>query len=266
LTNLLLISCGLPPIIIKEHEKERYYRLLGDIQVYGGDNELLIEFLGERIIETQELILKALKGESIDESDDLDKRIKLLEHELDAIDLNDEIKEKLSEDYYKKVFRGWLGELIEESVPVIQKFNRLFTGTNHSISLFNGQLRAQFVNEQLDEIKSKLENSFEKASSNNWDINESSCSISTHYGTLIKGALKTFGCNYRIIIQFDAIKYCVLVDESTDNNKRAQQKIIEDRLLHMSLSPLEINHIVKKLSDAIYRHIDYHTKKAGLRN
>lgn len=265
LTNLLFISCGLPAMLIKEKEKERYYKILGDIQVYGGDEALLVEFLGDRIIETQELILKALKGESIDESDDLDKRIKLLERELDAIDPNDEIKEQLSADYYKKVFKGWLGELIEESVPIIQKFNRLFTETVHSISLFNGQLHAQFVNEQLDEIESKLENSLEKASSNSWDLNESSCSISTHYGTLIKGGLKTFGCNYRIVIQFDTIKYCVLVDEFTDDNKRAQQKIIEDRLLHKPLSPSEIKHIVKKLSDSIYQHIDYRTKKAGLR-
>jgi len=160
LTNLLLIACGLPPIIIKDEHKTRYYKLLGDIQAYNGEPDLLYIFMGERIIDTQNLILKALKGDNLDESDDLDKRIALLERELAAVDPEEEIKVHLGEAYFKSIFNGWLGELMKETIPVVQKFNRFFTGTRHFISLGNGQIQTQFNNEDQTIIMEILSKDF----------------------------------------------------------------------------------------------------------
>lgn len=88
--------------------------------------------------------------------------------------------------------------------------------------------------------------------------------FNTLYGTLIKGGLKTFGCNYSIEIKFDQIKYEVYVDEFSENNLRKQTKLYE-RLLHNPLTESEMTGIVNKLTNAIYEHIDYNTKKNGLR-
>jgi len=46
-TNLILIACELPVIIIKDGQKERYYRTLSDIQAYGGNPELFYSFIAE---------------------------------------------------------------------------------------------------------------------------------------------------------------------------------------------------------------------------
>ena len=75
LTNLILISCGFPPVIIKEQHKKRYYQLLADIQAYGGDPDLFYTFLGERLIESQEIVLHAIEGKDIEEEDDFMKEI-----------------------------------------------------------------------------------------------------------------------------------------------------------------------------------------------
>lgn len=81
LMNLALMTQGFPPVIIKSDEKETYYRSLR--QADGGDEEVFTAYIGEQLIRSLELILKAAKGENIDEPDDFDKRFSLLKLELE---------------------------------------------------------------------------------------------------------------------------------------------------------------------------------------
>lgn len=263
LTNLLLIACGLPPIVIKDDLKERYYQLLGDIQAYNGLPDLLYAFIGERIIETQNLILKALKGDSLEEPDDLDKRIALLERELAAVDPDEEIKERLDHAYIKKVVNDWLGDLVSEAIPVVQKFNRLFKSTGHYAGVMNGSVNASFCDENPDEILVELNRCLDKE--NRIDEYRTNFRINTRYDNLMKGGLKTFDCNYDIEVKFETIKYSVWVDVFSSENSSERQRVLEDRLLHKPLSPSEISKIVSTLGNSILEHIEHHTKKAGLR-
>jgi Fic family protein len=82
LTNLILISCGYPPIIIKENEKNTYYQYLADIQIDGGDRSLLYAFFADKLIQSQQLILDAYAGIDIEEPDDVRKEIELLRKKL----------------------------------------------------------------------------------------------------------------------------------------------------------------------------------------
>ena len=61
LTNIILLSCGYSPIIIKEENKNNYYQLLAEIHTYGADEKLLGKFFAERIIETQQLIIETIE-------------------------------------------------------------------------------------------------------------------------------------------------------------------------------------------------------------
>lgn len=82
LTNLILISCGYPPIIIKETDKIKYYQYLADIQVYGGDKDLFYKFMADKLLESQQLIIDAIEGKGIEEPDDVRKEIELLKTQL----------------------------------------------------------------------------------------------------------------------------------------------------------------------------------------
>ena len=82
LTNLILISCGFPPIIIKESEKAVYYQYLADIQAYGGNKILFYEFMADKLLQSQQLVLDALNGKGIEEPDDVRKEIELLKKRL----------------------------------------------------------------------------------------------------------------------------------------------------------------------------------------
>lgn len=76
LMNLILMMKGYPPVIIKTEDKENYYRALR--QADGGDLNSFIEYIGKQLIHSLELMIRGAKGESIEDDDDIDKRLKLL--------------------------------------------------------------------------------------------------------------------------------------------------------------------------------------------
>ena len=261
LMNLVLMLCGYVPAVIKLEKRKEYYIALNQSTLE--NMEPLAEFVAEECIQSLEMAVKAAKGESIEEPEDLDKKIALLEKELEAVDPNEEVKYRLNKDVFSNIFHGWLGDLIKVAVPEIQKFNKFFSGTNHWISLANSA-SLNFINENPAELIDKLNTQLNEQN-NYFQEHEQKSTINTNYGTLIKGGLKTFGCNFSIEIKFDTIKYEVLVDEFAEEpNKRKRNKLYE-RLLHKPLTETEIIKVVKQLTDAIYDHIDYNTKKNGLR-
>ena len=65
LSNIILIACGFPPVIIKEENKKVYYQLLAEIDSYGADIEILYIFFAQRLLETQELILKTIEDSAL---------------------------------------------------------------------------------------------------------------------------------------------------------------------------------------------------------
>lgn len=82
LMNLILISFGFPPVILRQKEKELYYKLLSEIQGYGADPKQFYVFMCKLLIESQQLVLDAIEGKSIEEDDDVDKEIKLWKQQL----------------------------------------------------------------------------------------------------------------------------------------------------------------------------------------
>jgi len=262
LMNYVLLRNGFPPVIIKSSDKVKYLNNLHQADI--GDYAPFIEYVAEQLIWSLEISIKAAKGESIEEQGDLDKRLAMLEKELEAVDPNEEVKLRYSKEVFVDIFYSWVRNLIKASVPEIQKFNRFFTGMSHYIQLANGFSSTQFTNETPDEIIEKLENQF-VGNKNHFQEFESLSRINTQYGTLIKGGLKTFGCNYSIEIKFYTIKYEVFVDEFVEEGKARNQVMLFERLLHKPLTETEIQLVVKYLTDAIFEHIDYNTKIKGLR-
>jgi hypothetical protein len=80
LVNYVLIRNGYTPIIIKSDDKENYLAALrrGD----AGDMEPFNSYIAEQQKWSLKLEIKAAKGESVEEPDDIDKEIALLKREL----------------------------------------------------------------------------------------------------------------------------------------------------------------------------------------
>ena len=150
LTNLILISFGYPPVIIKTEEKQTYYRYLADVQGYGGDPELYYEFMCKLLIHSQELILKAIHGENIEDPDDLDKGLKLLKRKLlispDEIQKSGEVMEKLWEESFEY--------LIKEFLILQNKFKGFFE--NPSV-IMTASVRTSSIPKQISTLTQRKE-------------------------------------------------------------------------------------------------------------
>jgi Fic family protein len=141
LTNLILISFGYPPIIIKKEEKQTYYRYLADVQGYGGSPDLYYEFMCKLLILSQELVLKAIQGESIEEPDDLDKGIELLKRTL-AISSDDLVK---SPEVLNKLWIESLSQLKDGFLELHKKFQVLFENSSIEINAISGNRTTNIV-------------------------------------------------------------------------------------------------------------------------
>lgn len=261
LMNLILMLCAYVPAVIKLEKRKEYYIALNQSTL---DNmEPLAEFVAEECIQSLEMAVKAAKGESIDEPEDLDKKIALLEKELEVIDSNDEVKIQFNKDVFFEIYDSWFTQLATDAIIMVQKFNKFFTGTKHHIYVLNNKGSVNFINETPSQTIEKLRieclKHFDKLSSDESNIN-----FKTFYGTFIKGGINSFGCNYGFEIKFEINKYEVYVDELTEDHLKTKKKIAE-KLLHQPLTKTEIKKVVKQLTDAIYEHIDYNTRKNGLR-
>ena len=58
-TNLILISQGFPPAIIRQEQKEAYSKYLGDIQS-GGEPDAFYAFMADLVLDAQKCILEVL--------------------------------------------------------------------------------------------------------------------------------------------------------------------------------------------------------------
>jgi Fic family protein len=108
LMNLILIACGYPPIIITDSGKQAYYQYLADIQAYGGDKELMYFQMAGLEMRSMLMVLKAAKGEDIEEEDDIDKRIALADKKIEVNGKNNDLPEKSAPQIQKIVNNNFL--------------------------------------------------------------------------------------------------------------------------------------------------------------
>jgi len=261
-TNLILISYGLTPLYIKEEERNAYYQYLADIQGYGGSPELFYEFMADRLIRSLQMVLDAIEGKEIEDPEDLDKKIQLLELELSAIDPANEVKLKYNDDVFFSNYETWIKKSLTYIIPVIQKFNKFFTGIKHQINIQQASVFINYENEPvatiIDKLTAEIQKQKDRVMHQPVEIR-----IQTFYGTLIKGGLQSFGCNYSIRITFEEIKYEVTVDRF--NEKGRKEEILFQKLLHQGLLDNEMLLVANELGKTIYNHIDYNTKERGIR-
>jgi Fic family protein len=264
LTNVILIACGLPPIIIKENDKDKYGALLADVLNYGGNHDLFHKFIGERVLDSLSIVELALEGKDIDEPNDLDKRIALLERELVAVDSDKEIKILLNKEVYLEIMNSWGLELIRNFVPIAQKFNRLFGKTNHNIQLPGEKDAIRFndynnIDDLIKAIADKIENH-----SGHFDFERNSILMIADYSSLLKGGLSKLEFGYLIMLSFDEVKYNIRLTRLDESMKATISDYCE-RLLHQPLRPREIKEITDIMAKTILEDIEFQTKQAGLR-
>jgi Fic family protein len=261
LMNYVLIRNNYPPVIIKSENKKDYLFALS--QADSGDIIAFVNFIAKQQLHSLALKIKAAKGISLEEESDLDKKISILKKELHQIDPANEIHEHFSYAVLVRSINTWIGELIEKSVVVIQNFGELFTESRHYVSI-RSLAYVSFSVEPPEAITQKIVDEV-AANEAKFNVHDAYVQIQAFYGTLKKGGLNTFGCNYSIEVKFSLIKYEVFVDEFNDEMTGRKTIKLFEHLLHRPLGSTEIEQVCKNLKHAIYSHIEVKSREVGLR-
>jgi Fic family protein len=129
LLNLMLLQNGYPPIVVKQNDKLNYYQVLS--QADAGEMVPINEYMSTLVEHSLSIYIKAAKGESIEEEDDIDKEIALF-------------KKSLGEDNFKVFYSPETARkfLVEIVFPILIKFrlklnhlNELFLNCEETVNI-----------------------------------------------------------------------------------------------------------------------------------
>ena len=206
LTNLILISCGYPPVIIKETDKTIYYQYLADIQAYGGDRNLFYEFMANRLLDSQKLVLDAIEGKDIEESDDVKKEIELLKKQLASKNFSKSPK------IIYDIFLSTQKEVWQKIQETLKSFDEFF----------NESKTWHFVNHHDEDFGTRKVNALAAFSLTREESNKPKdpkvfghsiyendiCDIEWKHNKLgLKGATKKAVCEIRLTLEFHQTEY-----------------------------------------------------------
>lgn len=129
LMNMILMKNHFPPVIIKKDSKDQYYLYLS--QADSGNVESFINYISGRLLDTVELYLRGAKGESIEEPNDLDKKLLLFKKEIEA--RKDRVEQKKTEEVVSRVITDSVEPLINSCTITTSKFKDLFIDSSECL-------------------------------------------------------------------------------------------------------------------------------------
>ncbi|MDR0873858.1 MAG: Fic family protein [Prevotellaceae bacterium] len=167
LVNYVLLRHNLPMLVIRTDDKENYLRILHqcDVQVgltpNDGANAALeqiqpfVEYLKEQEINALELVIKAAKGESVEEPEDFEKRIKLLERQVSQ-DINNK-QDNAINILYNIIIP--LKTKIEKSLNIVDFY------TKKCVRILVGEVNRMKEIDDINQIEVSINNFFQKTGS-----------------------------------------------------------------------------------------------------
>lgn len=237
LMNLLLMHYHYPPVVIKQQDRNAYYYALR--QADAGDLSPFIEFIGENLIHSMEIYLRGARGESIEETDDLDKEIALLKGSLGS-----EIKTKAirSQKTVNSILSQSVFPLFEWLYTDCLKLKELFISATFKIDIHSSK--------QNQEIKiaphfKQFVHTFNLKIKNRWSDISRIVFIAELNG--FNRSKTPFNVYRTFPVIFDQLQYRLNFDKSGSD-------VVIDKLYHEQLNQEEM----KSLRDSFVRElIDY---------
>lgn len=201
LMNYVFSKNNLPLVIIKSAEKKDYLAALNKADT--GKINAFVEYIGNQLLWSLDLSIKAAKGDNIDEDDDLDKELELLKQELKQIP--DSFDKRKSFEEIALVADNSIMPFFNEIQHVKEKFEELFVETENFLILYTYTANPSFETEE----KYEMHNFFMGGSNfSSNDFNKKIKKISIELNLIaLKKAISKKDIKCRLIINFDDFHY-----------------------------------------------------------
>ncbi len=241
LMNFILMLYGFPPVIIPTNEKSDYILALEYADKENIDN--FIQFIGEKLIISLNIVLKAAKGESIEDETDLDKMLLMLDKRIENVDENEGItKERTTKsqlDLYEICFEPLNNILFSK----IEKFNKYFIF--HTI-IVNNKHR-EFTPKNITELNSNIKYLLNYS-------NYPEIKIMYNFKSLTKLGLVHFEIPILLIIKFEKLFYKIRFGYIENKKYKVINKF--EKLYHQIVYSDEIQIVTKQMTEYIIDKIE----------
>jgi len=235
LTNLILMLCGYVPAIVRLEKRTDYYNALNASTL--DSPEPLAEFIGEECIRSLEIAKKAARGESIDEPEDIDKKMSLLDQKIKGME-EEEITIEKSKEVTNNLFEHLVLPVIEKTMDKLSRFREHFHQIEFAYDI-DGNGKSHSDPNELEKDLRETWLSKPKAV-NRFNFNVKLMGFK-------KSGIDTFDINKGFRIQFEQFKYIL---------SYAPQKPRLDYPYHKRMDDQDIEEISTSIFDQIFNEIN----------
>lgn len=250
LMNYVLLRKGYPPVVIKSKDKSNYLLALRQADV--GDLDRFVEYIALQMVWSLELAIKAAKGESIDEPDDLDKRIELAVRALNKPSVISQAKSPEASLLAVKTVFLPLAEFVEQK---LEKIQALFLSWERTVQYTEGSNTFE-LGARTDDLR-PLKNWIEARAQSHQSLSDL---YKFTYSYHLKGFKKSFQPQYVDILfemRFNEFDFFVSTDPM--NSKAFPRRFVYGQPIDV----IEIQNLGKVLIEKVLDEIDKGQKGAS---
>ena len=221
LTNLILMLCGYVPAIVRLENRKAYYNALNASTL--DSPEPLAEFIGEECIRSLEIAIKAARGESIDEPEDIDKKMSLLDQKIKGMG-EEEITIEKSKEVTDDLIEHLVLPIVKQTMDKLSRFREHFHQIEFQYELDGTRLTRRDPNIMVKDVKERLQSKPKAA--NRFKFHAKLMGFK-------KSGIDTFDLNKGFWIQFKQYKYVLSYSPGKPTldypyHKRMDDKDIEE--------------------------------------
>ncbi len=249
LMNMILMKSGFPPVIIPFGIKEDYYNALQFADAE--DIDKFIIFIGERLLDSLKLLLKAAKNEPIEEADDVDKMVSMLEQQMAGIEEDKTLQKELTFETFEDTFEKSIEPLLIKLFKKMELFSKIFIDYKLNFNIKSNIGSDEII--LIDQIQDYLE-SFLSGCNNVIEKNEIIKTIEIYFifDGFKKSGTDSFGTGVWIAVNFSHYYYSIYSPSIRELNVK--------KMYHQYLNEDEINMIIvelaKYINDSVSRYLN----------
>ncbi len=235
LMNYHLMKKGFPPLIIRSEDKSNYLYALN--QADTGNTQAFVEYLGTQLIWSLETAIKAAKGESISEKDDLYKEIEVWKKQLKSgLPTSPKRQDKLSMVLYDKS----ISKLFNQIQDRASTFKDLFLKHefNKSFKLLNRTFY-NFPPNKIDVYRNKTEDNLEKFR----------LILELKTPLISKPESEKLKASSQILVNLNVFNYSLTIDGKEQEISKSYNEFLTDREIE-NLTEIVINNLFDKVKNA----------------
>ncbi|HWD89363.1 MAG TPA: Fic family protein [Mucilaginibacter sp.] len=234
LMNLILMKSGYPPVVVKMDDRQNYYALLSRADV--GEGFPFIEYIAERLQTSLRIYIKGIKGEDIDEDEDIEKEIKLLEIQLKT-DVT--VKEKKTVALVKDIFEKEILPLLFKISTKLNPFEKYFFDAKYWLEFLlvnDGERKTKYEYLSVDNLPTYLD-----YFSNNKDV---TVEFETDFKEY-RNPDNNFNISLKLKIDFQVYFYKISID-----NQALISKFYHENITFLEQSVV-MKHFIRNFKDII---------------